>query len=320
MDVEIRPRTEADDPEIVAIRNQARPWLPATTVDEYRWQADPANSPPGAVIERWVATAGDAVVGVYALGEATFMARENTFMGSIGVAGPQRRKGLGSRLFDHFMECALEHGATRIYSQVTEGDDSSAVFAEKRGFKRNGRAMRVSTLALDQANLDGYDGLIERQEAAGITFKSMADIGFDDEPVLRAIHEASFESAKDVPSSEQFQGVPYEVWLNWIQGPNSLPDSSWVAFDGDKPIGVASLSRRGESSGFNDYTGVLREYRGRGIARALKLKTIESARAHNFASILTGNDFTNKAMLSINVPLGYKAVPAELEVVRDIES
>jgi len=53
---------------------------------------------------------------------------------------------------------------------------------------------------------------------------------------------------------------------------------------------------------------------------ALKLKTIKWARSKGLDQILTGNDMENQHMLSINIPLGYKAIPARLEVVRDLET
>ena len=318
MDITIRPRTEDDDETIVAIRNATRPLLPPTSVDEYRWQADPANGPPSQIQERWVADVDGAVAGLYALGESMFVAREHTFGASIGVAEANRNQGIGDQLYHHLMDRAVMHGATRIYAQVSEDNEIGAAFAEKRGFIKNGRAMRLSRLIIEEANLDGYDGLVERLESEGITFKTMDDIGLDDEPALRKIHEMSFASAHDVPSSEEFSEIPYEVWLKWISAPTSAQEQSWVAYDGDRPVGVASISRRGEASSFNDYTGMDRAYRGRGIARALKLKTIESLREAGVVSIFTGNDFENKPMLSINIPLGYHALPAELEVVKDL--
>lgn len=53
---------------------------------------------------------------------------------------------------------------------------------------------------------------------------------------------------------------------------------------------------------------------------ALKLNTIEWSRSKGFEQILTGNDMENQRMLSTNIPLGYKAIPARLEVVRDVET
>ena len=55
----------------------------------------------------------------------------------------------------------------------------------------------------------------------------------------------------------------------------------------------------------NDMTGTLREFRGRGLARLLKLHQLEWAARDGIASVMTENDETNAAMLAVNTRLGY---------------
>ncbi len=69
---------------------------------------------------------------------------------------------------------------------------------------------------------------------------------------------------------------------------------------------------------WNAYTGVDRAYRGRGVARALKLRTIQWARQNNVDFIYTGNDIANQRMLAINVQLGYEPLPGWVEVVKEL--
>ena len=59
----------------------------------------------------------------------------------------------------------------------------------------------------------------------------------------------------------------------------------------------------------NAFTGVIPEYRGRGIATALKVKTILHAREVGVSEILTQNDSENEPMLAINRKLGYQNWP-----------
>ena len=318
MDITIRGRTDADDSAIVSILNANRPWLPPTSLDEFRWEVDPANSPPNLVQERWVVDSNGSILGIYDLSESMFAAREHTFQASLSVSKADRNKGIGDQLYHHMMDRAILHGATRIYSHISEDNTVGSAFADKRGFSKTGRSTRFSRLNIAEANVEGYLKVLQRLEADGLTFKSMDEIGLDDEPVLRKIYDMALGAARDVPSTEEFGSIPFEVWIKWISSPNSALKQSWIAFDVDRPVGVASISRRGKDSSFNDFTGVDSQYRGRGIARALKYKTVVSAREAGITSMFTANDFENKPMLAINIPLGYHAVPAELELVKDL--
>jgi GNAT superfamily N-acetyltransferase len=61
---------------------------------------------------------------------------------------------------------------------------------------------------------------------------------------------------------------------------------------------------------YQGLTGVRREYRGKGVAMALKLKTIEYAQRHGYAVIKTWNESNNVGMLAINEKLGFVRQPA----------
>jgi GNAT superfamily N-acetyltransferase len=63
-------------------------------------------------------------------------------------------------------------------------------------------------------------------------------------------------------------------------------------------------------------TGVLREYRGRDIALALKLRAIQVARAREMRTMWTNNDSENAPMLAINRKLGYQPEPGVIRLIR----
>jgi RimJ/RimL family protein N-acetyltransferase len=65
------------------------------------------------------------------------------------------------------------------------------------------------------------------------------------------------------------------------------------------------------------FTGTLREYRGRGLALAVKLATTRWAAEHGITQISTDNDETNAPMLAINRRLGYKPVGRRVEYLRE---
>ncbi len=62
---------------------------------------------------------------------------------------------------------------------------------------------------------------------------------------------------------------------------------------------------------------MLRPYRRRGIATALKLRTIDYAQQHGARSITTGNE-ENNPMYQINLALGFQPKPAWISYRKQI--
>ena len=82
----------------------------------------------------------------------------------------------------------------------------------------------------------------------------------------------------------------------------------------DEVIGYASLIMvpGSETVAWHDVTGVLRAWRGRGIATALKRATIAWAIQHGLTALETGNDEANAGMRAVNARLGYQPLPDEV--------
>jgi RimJ/RimL family protein N-acetyltransferase len=66
----------------------------------------------------------------------------------------------------------------------------------------------------------------------------------------------------------------------------------------------------------NLITGVDRAYRGRMIALALKLLTIQYAKERGAEAIVTNNDSQNAPMLAVNRKLGYVPRPGIFRLLR----
>lgn len=153
-------------------------------------------------------------------------------------------------------------------------------------------------------------------QESGITIVSLPELN-PKETMLRALCDVDNASASTTPSAEEWKPMPFEEWRRYVlEGPGFTPDAFFVALDGDRPVGLAFLERRAGGYADNGYTGVHPDYQGRGIARALKLRTVEWAQAHDIEYIATGNDVNNKPMLAINVDLGYEPLPATIEFVK----
>ena len=63
---------------------------------------------------------------------------------------------------------------------------------------------------------------------------------------------------------------------------------------------------------WHDMTAVVRAWRGRGLAGALKRATIGWAIANGLDTLETGNDVDNAAMRAVNARLGYQPAPDDV--------
>lgn len=90
-------------------------------------------------------------------------------------------------------------------------------------------------------------------------------------------------------------------WITW-------PEGSFVALAGDEIVGCAGLVRdvdrpdRAEAS----LTAVRHDWRGRGVAKALKQAAIAWAAANGVLEIYTWTQTGNEAMQRLNEKLGYR--------------
>lgn len=315
MDPLIRPATLEDDEKIIAIYNRVHADLPPMHVEEYRvWLRRERHLP----VVRYVAEVGGEVVASVDLGEATQYERPGVFELYLDVDVAQRGTGIGTRLYDLVARSIPEVGAQRVYNTIRESSPTALDFAERRGFRQTGRADRMSRLSVARANLDGFLGAEEEVRAKGIVIRTLEEIGTEDEGFMRALMNLEHETGTDIPNSEEDRPPRYEAWREeQLHGVGKSSRWFWIALDGERPVGEARLRLRGEASAMNGYTGVDRAYRGRGIARALKLKTIEWARENGIAFLYTGNDVDNVPILAINIALGYEALPASIELVKE---
>ena len=62
------------------------------------------------------------------------------------------------------------------------------------------------------------------------------------------------------------------------------------------------------------------DYRGRGIARAVKLQSLAQAIELGIPSVRTGNDSENAPMLHINEALGYHSRPGFASFVKRVSN
>ena len=242
----------------------------------------------------------------------------NSFWIEVVVAPNCRRQGIGARLYDGALVFARAQGATRLECEVRDHEPAWLKFAQARGFQID-RHTFDSTLDLATFEEARFAGVIEAVEQQGIRFFTLADAGNTEEN-QRKLYELDKRNSLDIPGSEgtfprfeDFRKFVFES--SWFRA-----DGQILAADGERWVGLGAVGYfANTNSTCNMHTGVLKEYRGRKIALALKLLAIRYSRACGAVLLRTDNDLQNAPILAINRKLGYKPEPGLYRCLKGLE-
>jgi GNAT superfamily N-acetyltransferase len=123
------------------------------------------------------------------------------------------------------------------------------------------------------------------------------------------LYRLAAETIPDIPTTIREPIPTRKAWMQQMQGPDIHDARIWTAWRGSQLIGSSYLSYPAAGDVWTGYTAVAREYRGRGVARAVKLETIGQAIELDVTLVKTNNDVENSAILHINESLGYEPLP-----------
>ncbi len=312
--VRIRPFVEGDYEPLTAIANLCYPDYLRSVEEIRHWDSTWDSSRYERV--RLVAVDADGTpLGVGQINHQPSYFHPRKYRIDVQVHPERRRRGIGSALFAALLR-ELEQRNALVARTDTKGTMAdSLAFVERRGFVEVFRAWesRLPAADFDFARFAGAD---ERVAEQGIEIVTLAaERARDPEAVRRAyeVHSACFA---DVPSPDPFTKPPFERFLATnIEAPNALLDGFFLARAGDRYVGVCNLHRSELEPGviYQGLTGVRREFRGRGIALALKLATVRYARAQGKREIRTWNDTRNRPMLRNNEAMGFVKQPVWIE-------
>jgi len=217
-----------------------------------------------------------------------------------------RNQGIGSQLFSDGFEVARAKGARCLESMLRDDDPHSLHFAGRRGYRLD-RHIFDSTLDLTTFEEQPFVERLERAQAAGFRFFTLADLEPLSEEVQRKLYELNRVTALDNPANngnflpfEEFRKEVLEA--SWFR-----PDGQILAAQDERWVGLAAVAWYPQAGyAYNAFTGVDRAYRGQGLALALKLLAVRCARQYGAPCLRTSNDSRNAPMLAINRKLGYQ--------------
>ncbi len=246
------------------------------------------------------------VIGYGIISHSPGMFHPQKFQLSIVVHPEWQRCGAGSLLYQKLMSDLQELNAVTVRTHVREDKTCAIAFVKKRGFVEERRVWELR-LSVAEVDISPFLSVLERVSTQGIIITTLKEERERDPDCLRKLYELSIAIHADIPMPEQFTPVPFEEFKRWFQYPTLLPDAYFIAKHGDRYIGLSNMWRSEANPKLlnQGITGVLREYRQRGVATALKVKTIDYAKRHGYQFISTWNDSTNAVMIALNEKLGF---------------
>ena len=263
------------------------------TVSGIRYRFESAR--PEDRMQYWRAEREGKLVGWAYGGLDAFAPIRTAGFAGIVVHPSHRREGIGPALWDVVSAHLDQIGARRIVA-YSRADEDTIAFARARGFSLE--ATETSS-AVDPRTI-GQPPLPPQ----GIELRSMRSFVDDPEPVFAADHESSL----DEPGPSDFSGMTYETWrrLIWDHPDCDHELSAVVLADGVVAGTTFLYTDRETGRAANGGTGVIRDFRGRGLGLLLKQHSLAWAAVAGITRVITQNDETNAPMLAINARLGYE--------------
>jgi mycothiol synthase len=295
----VRPFRPEDRAAIIEFQNRGKPSHLHETVAEWE-RMDARRSAEDVHLRLCIGEPAVAFVGVRDLGTVGYRT-PGTCWFKIYVSAEYRRSGLGGLLYEQVADFARERGAERLRTpfRLFRPDEPAIRFLAQRGLDRE------LPILLDLTQFDPAPHT--RLLPEGLRLWSLAETG-DTEVHRRKLYALDGLIFQDIPTHDVLPERPqFDEWNKRLEGPEF--DAAAILFAENVAgewVGLNILEFQ-EHTGvaWTGITGVRRDYRGQGVALALKLRGLEVAKARGCTLVLTENHEDNAAMRAINKKLGF---------------
>ena len=311
---------DADRDGFVAERNREQHWMEQGSATEWRYWENLMKDPTRLRVSVDAPDGGIAAIGDIGVG---FMARPDRSQHvAITVLAPHRRRGIGAALLEALEEEARRRDVPRLLAGANEGEKFALDWALARGYREIGRRI-ASYVELATFEPAQFAEALDRARSAGIRITSFAETlaGRDaaaQEGWWRELYAAEAPMWEDIPFATPTPHWPWDRFYEASTGGQLLMDLCLVAYAGDRIAGFTTTGKSKDRDGWTWMTGTACEHRGRGVARALKVEALTRAKHRGMRAMGTTNDEANRSMRGINAKLGYRMLPAHVELAKPL--
>jgi GNAT superfamily N-acetyltransferase len=223
---------------------------------------------------------------------------------SVVVVDPAfRRRGFGRELVRPPVIEAASRSVEEILTFMREDDEATHRFAaafEGKFVEHIFESVLVPS--------EVPDALLEGARPTGFSIVSFAEV-LEEPDALSRLHALYVPIESDMPGLFGHRQRPYDNFEREIvRDPMFSPEGTFIAVVDGQWVGLAIVWEK-DGVAYNQSTGVLAAFRGRGIASALKATAVEFCRARGVRTLRTNNHSSNAPMLAVNRKFGYRPEP-----------
>lgn len=316
-DPQIRAFRPTDYPALAALGSLVHPDAPHTAEELER---EDRTLPETFRWHRIVATEDGALVGAAIFDQNPGMYHPQVFQVDVMVAPDARGRNIGARLHARILADLEPHRPIRRLGRIRADDPVAAAFVAKRGYRETKRDV-LSALDLRRFDPSRWQQVVDDVSAQGISLVTLDDVRGDPARV-RAYYDQFSTVRADAPRSQPATPIEFDFFVTEVvEQPDAVSAATVLAFDGERCIGFVQVYASDASDELQTgLTGVDRAYRRRGIATALKARSLAAAKALGAPSIRTDNDARNTGMLAVNDAFGFDRRPGTVTVAWEAES
>jgi GNAT superfamily N-acetyltransferase len=304
------PLTAADIPAAGALLAEA---YPHRAHEPERWDRRPNDA------QRWVITASDGSLAAYV---ALWRVQAMQFRMDLVVRPRERGRGMGTALLDFLIARARAADATSLQARPYAEEVRALGLLASRGFHETMRMIGLELDDVPSVSLEPagwYEGKLAERGLRVTTFAEELRVDADGWRKLRDTNEAARFGWPDPDpqpdgtpgeeqSVEQFRAQAYDFHM--------IPEACFVALDRERYVGYSALALRdaAQMQAGSGGTAVRPEYRGLGVATALKARCVRWAQENGVRRLSTSSG--NPAMVHVNEKFGFRRTYVEVRLVR----
>ncbi len=306
----IRPfeSTDSDYAALVKLSNQDWPNNPSTVE---LWKQNDSKRKPKHLSRRYIGEIetenGKQIVALGFVSKRGLSEGSGKYNIKFRIDEEFKDHGFDEPLYTHMIADLANEKPIALKTEVQERHTYRVQLFQQQGFQESIKPKRYCQLEVSSFEVGLLAGYSEKVAASGIVITNVQKLKTYDSNWMQKFYDMDTAIEQQISNANEFKFMEFDEYIKMFEDKNFLADAQFVAVDGDKYVGLSSLWPDPVCKDllYVGTTRVLQSHRRRGIATALKLKTIAFAQAYGANTIQTRNK-VNSPMYALNMKLGFE--------------